>query len=51
MAKYKTEVIYSGDTIQSIAQKYLGDEKQWPVIASLNRLRNPYISDNPEEGA
>ena len=49
MAKYKTEVIYSGDTIQSIAQKYLGDEKQWPVIASLNRLRNPYVSDNPED--
>lgn len=49
MAKYKTELIYSGDTIQSIAQKYLGDEKKWPVLASLNRLRSPYISDNPED--
>ncbi|NBU47724.1 MAG: hypothetical protein EBS34_09855 [Flavobacteriales bacterium] len=49
MAKYKTELIYSGDTIQNIAKKYLGDEQKWPVIASLNRLRNPYISDNPED--
>lgn len=49
MAKYKAELIYSGDTIQRIAEKHLGDEKKWPVLVSLNRLRNPYISENPED--
>lgn len=46
MPIYKNYVIKQGDTIESIAQKFLGDVSRSTEIVSLNRLRFPYISDD-----
>lgn len=46
MAIYKNYTIKQGDTIESIAQKFLGSVSRAADIVSLNRLRSPYISDN-----
>ena len=34
----------SGDTLQSLAAKRLGDARKWRAIAVLNNLTEPYIS-------
>jgi len=49
MAKYKSVIIRSNDSIQDISERYLGDASKWFSIATLNRLRSPYISDDPED--
>lgn len=36
--------IRPGDTIRSLALRYLGDAAQWQVLVRLNNLRAPYIS-------
>jgi hypothetical protein len=46
MATYKNYIVKYGDTIESIAQKYLGDSKRSSEIISLNRLRYPYIANS-----
>ncbi|MHB1420099.1 MAG: baseplate family protein [Bacillota bacterium] len=38
-----------GDTLQSIARSQLGDASRWKELAELNRLRYPYISDDPAD--
>lgn len=44
MPVYKDYIIKQGDTIESIAQKYLGSASRAPELVSLNRLRPPYIA-------
>jgi 6-phosphogluconolactonase (cycloisomerase 2 family) len=46
MATYKNYIVKYGDTIESIAQKYLGDSRRSSEIISLNRLRYPYIANS-----
>jgi hypothetical protein len=42
---YEEQEIARGDSIQSLATKYMGDPKYWRDIAIANRLRQPYISE------
>jgi hypothetical protein len=37
----KTATFASGDTLISMAAKYLGDANRWPEIAQLNGIRDP----------
>ena len=36
--------VTGGDTIRTLALKYLGDEAQWKKLALMNNLKPPYIS-------
>lgn len=47
MATYKSYVLVQGDTVEQLAQKFLGDVSRAAEIISLNRLRSPFISDDP----
>ncbi len=49
MAKFRQHIVSDGDTIQSIAQKQLGDMTRWVDIARFNNLRHPYIVGTIEE--
>lgn len=44
MPVYKDYIVKQGDTIESIAQQYLGSASRAPELVSLNRLRPPYIA-------
>lgn len=37
----KTHVVKKGETLQTIAQKRLGDKTKWKAIAKLNNIRDP----------
>lgn len=37
-------VVQRGDTLMSLAAKYLGDARRWTDIAVLNDLKPPYVS-------
>lgn len=37
-----------GDTLQAIAARELGDAAAWHDLATLNNLRPPYLTDDPE---
>lgn len=41
--------VSEGDTIRSIARRYLGDDAQWKKIAIINNLKYPYISPTAGE--
>jgi hypothetical protein len=43
---FREVVVGQGDTLQSIAAKHLGRSGQWLVLAILNDLKPPYISNN-----
>lgn len=49
MAKFKKHIISYGDTLQSIAQNYLGDMSRWTELVNFNSLKYPYIVDTLEE--
>lgn len=41
------QAIYeSGQTLERIAQRELGDSSRWPEIAELNGLKSPYVTDD-----
>lgn len=40
-------VVSSTDTLQSLAARFLGGAKNWRLIAALNDLAPPYISESP----
>jgi hypothetical protein len=47
LVSYQSAVEYrvaSGDTLQNLASRFLGDARRWRAIAVLNRLKPPYIS-------
>lgn len=44
---YRQAPIRQGDDLQRIAQRELGDAAQWYVLASLNKLSPPWITDDP----
>lgn len=39
--KVKTHKVMKGDTLWSIAKKYLGDGSKYPQLAKLNNIKNP----------
>ena len=47
--KFKRYIITEGDTLESIAQRFLGDISRAGELAHLNKLRYPFISRNPQE--
>lgn len=47
MANYKNYVVHSSETLSEIAYRELGHESAVKDLVSINRLRYPYISDNP----
>lgn len=49
MARFINHIISQGDTIQAIAQRYLGDMSLWTEIAEFNDLKYPYIVDTVNE--
>lgn len=42
--------VTGGDTIRTLALKYLGDEAAWKKLAIMNNLKPPYISANGGDG-
>lgn len=46
MSQYMTYIVAQGDTLDSISQSQLGSE-QVDAIIQLNKLRYPYVSDDP----
>lgn len=40
-----------GDTLELLAQRYLGDSERWHEIAALNDLRSPYVDEVGSEQA
>lgn len=45
---FEERVITQGDTIQSLAAKYLGNARNWLELAAINQLRAPYITNGPK---
>lgn len=48
MAYYKKHSIKAGETVQSIANKYLSDASQWMSLVEFNSLVYPYIVSTRE---
>lgn len=44
---YRKAAIRTGDTLERLAQRELGDAAQWYVLASLNKLQPPWLTDDP----
>lgn len=42
--------VSGGETIRTLALKYLGDEAAWKKLAIMNNLKPPYISANGGDG-
>jgi len=40
-AKFTRYTVRKGDTLQSIAHRFLGDAKKWTLIAAANKIRDP----------
>lgn len=49
MTQYINHVVRQGETLESIANARLGSADRWSEIALLNRLRLPFLSDDPSE--
>lgn len=49
MAQYTNYTVTQGDTLQLIAQKVLGDASLWTDIARFNKLKYPYITQDPQD--
>jgi|GEM_PF-4603256 len=41
--------LIAGDTLESLAYRFLGTSARWQELATLNTLRWPYISDVPRD--
>ena len=49
MTQYINHVVRQGETLESIADATLGGADRWREIALLNRLRWPFLSDDPSQ--
>ena len=49
MPFYKNYIVKQHDTIESIAEKYLGGSERASSLIEINSLRFPYISNNPKD--
>lgn len=38
----RTYIVQPGDTLESVAKQYLGDESGWQYLASINKIVFPY---------
>jgi hypothetical protein len=45
---FEERVVGQGDTIQSLAAKYMGNAWDYPAIAMVNQLKAPYITSGPK---
>jgi hypothetical protein len=45
---FQERVVNDGDTLQSLAAKYMGDARDWGAIALANQLKAPYITTGPK---
>lgn len=48
-SSYVVHVLRPGDTLRSLAARYLGNAALWGEIRALNRLRYPYISSSLQQ--
>lgn len=46
-AAYRNYIVQQGDTLESICSNRLGSADRWREVAFLNKLRWPFISDDP----
>jgi len=44
---FEERVIGQGDTLQSLAAKYMGDARDWGALVIANQLKAPYITTGP----
>jgi phage baseplate assembly protein W len=49
LPKYRYYAVSQGETLQQIARVALGNAEDWVVLATLNNLRYPYISEDPRD--
>jgi len=42
---FEERVVGQGDTLQSLAAKHLGNARDWLILAKLNQLQAPYITN------
>jgi len=49
LPKYRYYAVSQGETLQQIARVALGNAEDWVVLAALNNLRYPYISEDPRD--
>lgn len=47
--RYAKYTVAQGDTLQFIAQHIMGDASKWVEIAKYNKLKHPYITDDPSD--
>lgn len=48
---YRLADTLRGDTLQAIAMRELGDASRWVDLASINRLRPPYLTDDAAQAS
>ena len=41
---FEEKIVSQGDTLPSLAARYMGDAREWPAIAIANQLKPPYIT-------
>lgn len=49
MPQYINHLVRQGETLESIAIATLGNASRWREVALLNRLRWPFLSDDPSQ--
>jgi phage baseplate assembly protein W len=47
LMRYKKYTIKQGDTLQLIAQNHMSSMSQWTELAQYNKLKHPYIVEDP----
>jgi len=45
---FREVLVQQGDSVQSLAAKYMGDPNEWPSIVLANRMKAPYITSGAQ---